>query len=107
MKYDKKIILDYLIKNNVNVFERDDVKRFDNSMTLKDLLHSNKINNDEYLFIEHTFYFGGNEIEVAKELLTVAKNQNDILPIKYINTNEYVECLVGMNIYNIIKEYLK
>lgn len=104
--YDKEIILDYLTKNNIKVSEHTDVKIFDSAETVKELLNSNKIekiDNVQYLFIQHEFHFGGNNIEVAKELLSIAKNQNNILPIKYMNTSGYIECAIGVYVYNLIK----
>lgn len=107
--YNKQIILDYLVENNVKVSEHTDAKIFDSAETIKELLESNKIekiNNTQYLFIKHEFHFGGNNIEVAKELLSIAKKQNNTLPIKFMNTNGCVECVVGVYVYNLVKQYI-
>lgn len=107
--YNKQIILDYLVENNVKVSEHNDAKIFDSAETIKELLESNKIekiDNNLFIFIKHEFHFGGNNIEVAKELLSIAKKQNNILPIKYMNTNGYIDCVIGVYIYNLIKQYI-
>ena len=50
--YNKQIILDYLVENNVKVSEHTDAKIFDSAESIKELLESNEI---EKLITTHLY----------------------------------------------------
>ena len=109
--YDKEIILDYLVKNNVTIHECKQPKIFSGIGTgkISRIFESNEIeviDNKQYLFISHEFHFGGNNIDVAKELLSIASRQNNTLPIEFTITNGYIECSIGEHIYNVVQHYI-
>ena len=110
--YNKQIILDYLVNNNVMVHECENPKIFSGIEIgkMQELLESTEIeviDNKQYLFNTHEFHFGGNNIDVAKELLSISSRQNNILPIEFTRTNGYIECNIGKYIYNVLEEYIK
>lgn len=45
-------------------------------------------------------------MKVAKELLSIASRQNNILPIEFVRTDGYVECNIGEYIYNVVRRYI-
>ena len=112
MIYNKETILDYLVKNNVTIHECKQPKIFSGIGTgkISSIFESNEIevfNNRQYLFINSEFYFGGDNINVAKELLSIATRQNNILPIEFVRTDGYIECNIGKYIYNVIEQCIR
>ena len=110
--YNKQTILDYLVKNNVTIHECSEPKIFSGIETgkISDIFKSNEIeiiNNEQYLFINCKFHFGGDNINVAKELLSIATRQNYILPIEFTRTDGYIECNIGKYIYNVLERYIR
>ena len=99
------------MKNNVTIHEcvRPKIFRGIETSKISDIFKSNEIeiiNNEQYLFINCEFHFGGDNINVAKELLSIASRQNNILPIEFTTTNGYVECNIGKYIYNVVRHYI-
>lgn len=111
MIYNKETILDYLVNHNVTIHDVKQPKIFSGIGTgkISGIFESNEIkviDNEQYLFITHEFHFGGNNIGVARELLSIASSQNNILPIEFTITQGYIECNIGKYIYNVVQHYI-